>query len=92
MELFSGRVMWAPFRPGHPTDCGDPLLRDTPFARLQYCANNFNSLPNALAVLLELMVVNQWHVIAEGFAAVTTKWARLYFVAFHLCCVVIVLK
>ncbi|KAF0310153.1 Two pore calcium channel protein 1 [Amphibalanus amphitrite] len=92
MELFADRVMWAPFRPGRPTDCGDRLLKDTDFSRLQYCANNFNSLPAALAVLFELMVVNQWHVLAEGYAAVTTQWARLYFVAFHLCCVVLLLN
>ncbi|XP_043220890.1 two pore calcium channel protein 1-like [Amphibalanus amphitrite] len=92
MELFADRVMWAPFRPGRPTDCGDRLLKDTDFSRLQYCANNFNSLPAALAVLFELMVVNQWHVLADGYAAVTTQWARLYFVAFHLCCVVLLLN
>ncbi|XP_037081801.1 two pore calcium channel protein 1-like [Pollicipes pollicipes] len=92
MELFAGRVQTAPFGPGLPTGCGDRRLQHTDFGRLQYCANNFNSLPSALAVLFELMVVNQWHVIANGFSAVSSRWARLYFVAFHLCCVVLVLN
>lgn len=43
-------------------------------------------------MLFELTVVNQWHVIAGGFVAVTSKWARLYFVLFHMTAVALVMK
>ena len=31
-------------------------------------------------------------VLASGFVLVTSKWARLFFIAFHLCVVIVVLK
>jgi len=78
------------------------------FFRAQYCRNNFNDYLSSLILLFELTVVNQWHsinilqnfriicifflVLASGFVLVTTKWARLYFLIFHLCAVIVVLK
>jgi two pore calcium channel protein 3 len=74
-------------------DCGAASLRGSEFAAEGYCPNNFNHLTASLTTLFELMVVNQWHVIAEGHAlAAGTKWARLFFLAFHLTCVIVVLN
>jgi hypothetical protein len=40
-----------------------------------------------------LLIVNNWFVIADGFAiAVGTKWARLFFIAFYAICVLICLN
>ena len=53
---------------------------------------NFNNLANAFVTLFTLMVVNQWHIIANGFVLVTNKWARLYFISFHMVVVILVLN
>ena len=37
-----------------------------------------------LRIFSELMVVNNWIVICDGMTAVTSEYARLYFVAFHV--------
>jgi len=42
--------------------------------------------------MFELMVVNQWHVISQGYITATTKWARLYFAFFHVTSVIVSLK
>jgi len=36
--------------------------------------------------------VNNWHVIASGFIAVTNRWARLYFIVFFFVTVIIVVN
>ncbi|XP_061168551.1 two pore calcium channel protein 1-like [Saccostrea echinata] len=72
--------------------CGNAKLNGTQFYTFHYCNNNFNDLLHSLVLLVELTVVNQWHVLASGFVSVTSKVARLYFFCFHMCCVIIVLN
>ncbi|XP_077522773.1 uncharacterized protein LOC144133504 isoform X2 [Amblyomma americanum] len=72
--------------------CGNPKLQKSAFYAAGYCKNNFNDIFSSFVVLFELMVVNQWHILTEGFVHVTSKAARLYFLLFHLSCVVIVLN
>eukprot|EP00092_Neocalanus_flemingeri_P012722 GFUD01013709.1.p1 GENE.GFUD01013709.1~~GFUD01013709.1.p1 ORF type:complete len:872 (+),score=167.61 GFUD01013709.1:299-2914(+) len=56
-----------------------------------YYLNNFNNLPRAYVTLFELMVVNNWFIIMEGYASVTgTDWSRLYFMGFYLFTMVVV--
>jgi hypothetical protein len=50
-------------------------------------------LARGFVVLFDLLVVNQWHVMTEGFVlALGSRWVRLYFVAFHLTTVIVVLN
>ncbi|XP_047735881.1 uncharacterized protein LOC125177696, partial [Hyalella azteca] len=77
---------------GFPMYCGNPALQGTDFWRLQYCNNNFNDVLHAFIVLFELTVVNQWHVLAYGFSAVTHPSARLFFLLFHMLCVTLLLN
>ncbi|XP_077428145.1 two pore segment channel 3 isoform X2 [Vanacampus margaritifer] len=93
MELFKGKVKFYEDA-GDPAagDCGNPLLRGSAFARLGYCKNNFNNVVNAFVLLVQLTVVNQWHVLSSGFAAVTHKSARIYFVLFHITVVIIIIN
>ncbi|XP_077381214.1 two pore segment channel 3 isoform X2 [Festucalex cinctus] len=93
MELFKGKVTFYEDA-GDPAaaDCGNPLLRGSAFARLGYCKNNFNNVVNAFVLLVQLTVVNQWHVLSSGFAAVTHKSARIYFVLFHITVVIIIIN
>ena len=56
-----------------------------------YFLNNFNTLPNAYVTLFELMVVNNWFIIMEGYASVTgTDWSRVFFMAFYIFTMVVV--
>ena len=86
MELFGGLVN------DQLENCGNPLLQESDFWRDGYCRNNFNDLFAALVTLFELLTVNQWHVITDGFVRVTGPAARLYFFAFHLICVTVILN
>lgn len=83
MELFAGKIT---------RDKKLPELKDTPWVADDYWENNFNRLSNSFVTLWELMVVNNWYIIMEAYATVTTRWARLFFVAFYFVTVVVVLN
>lgn len=56
-----------------------------------YYLNNFHNLPRAYVTLFELMVVNNWHIIMEGYASVSgSDWSRLFFMSFYLFTMVVV--
>ncbi|KDO28315.1 hypothetical protein SPRG_06365 [Saprolegnia parasitica CBS 223.65] len=57
-----------------------------------YMANNFNDMASGMVLLFELLIVNNWFVLADGFVCVTSKYARWYFVTFHLIGVTILLN
>eukprot|EP00794_Sanderia_malayensis_P020401 gene20401-22414_t len=100
MEAFSGRINDIPndnMHGNHSTNlstsfCGNIKLRDSEFYRLHYCGKNFNNVLKSFNTLFDLTVVNQWHVITDGFVRVTNKAARIYFLLFHLLCVIVVLN
>lgn len=94
MEAFHGKVRF--FDPNFTTPdalvCGNPALKDSAFARDRYCKNNFNDLASSFIVLMELTVVNQWHILAGGFALVTHQAAKLYFISFHVVVVILIVN
>ncbi len=45
--------------------------------------NNFNNLAISGVTLFELTVVNNWHIIMEGYALTTVSWSRLFFMIFY---------
>ncbi|NXW89480.1 TPC1 protein, partial [Alopecoenas beccarii] len=106
MELFHGKIHFFPANSNapHALECGNPALKDSLFARAKYCKNNFNNFASSFIVLMELTVVNQWHDIlsllpltpvilfANGFANVTVQPAKLYFIAFHIVMVIIIVN
>ncbi|XP_032041610.1 two pore calcium channel protein 2-like isoform X2 [Aythya fuligula] len=94
MELFHGKIQFFPANSNAPyaLECGNPALKDSLFARGKYCKNNFNNFASSFIVLMELTVVNQWHVFASGFANVTAQPAKLYFIAFHIVMVIIIVN
>lgn len=63
MELFKGKVLFFSKDSNDPAKlyCGNPQLKDTAFAQLNYCKNNFNDVVSSFILLVELTVVNQWH-------------------------------
>ncbi|XP_008939639.1 PREDICTED: two pore calcium channel protein 1-like, partial [Merops nubicus] len=94
MELFHGKIQFFPANSNapHALECGNPALKDSLFARGKYCKNNFNNFASSFIVLMELTVVNQWHVFANGFASVTAPPAKLFFIAFHIVMVIIIVN
>ncbi|XP_019905065.2 two pore calcium channel protein 1 [Esox lucius] len=94
MELFKGKIHFFDVKSTHPDKafCGNPLLKNSSFAKHNYCKNNFNNVISSFILLLELTVVNQWHVLASGFTAVTHVSARIFFVLFHIVIVIIIIN
>ncbi|XP_056227836.1 two pore segment channel 3 [Seriola aureovittata] len=94
MELFKGKVKFYEKDSGNPAGayCGNPLLQGTDFAKLNYCKNNFNNVVSSFILLVELTVVNQWHVLSSGFAAVTHVSARIFFIIFHILVVIVIIN
>lgn len=91
MELFKGKVQFTE-KQSDAGFCGNELLNNTAFARYQYCKNNFNNVVASFILLLELTVVNQWHVLSSGFSVTTHSAARLFFVLFHITVVIIIIN
>ncbi|KAG8444087.1 hypothetical protein GDO86_009319 [Hymenochirus boettgeri] len=94
MEAFNGKIRFFPENSTDPfaAECGTPALTDSAFAKSKYCKNNFNHFGSAFIVLVELTVVNQWHVMATGFSLVTHPAAKLYFIAFHVVIVIMIIN
>uniref|UniRef100_A0A3Q4MHC0 Two pore segment channel 3 n=1 Tax=Neolamprologus brichardi TaxID=32507 RepID=A0A3Q4MHC0_NEOBR len=92
MELFKRKVTFYEQSSTDPAKayCGNPLLNGTDFAKLNYCRNNFNDVVSSFILLVELTVVNQWH-LSSGFATVTHISARIFFVLFHIIVVIVIL-
>ena len=57
-----------------------------------YYQNNFNSFSHAIVVQMELIVVNNWHLITEMFVQRTSVYARFYFVSVYFSAVVVVMN
>ncbi|XP_024146035.1 two pore segment channel 3 isoform X2 [Oryzias melastigma] len=93
MEIFKDKVKFFD-DPSDPDKqyCGNPLLKGTAFANLNYCKNNFNNVVSSFVLLVELTVVNQWHVLSSGFVTVTNVSARIFFVIFHITVVIIIIN
>ncbi|NWY68736.1 TPC2 protein, partial [Erithacus rubecula] len=104
MELFQGKIQYFPANSNapHALECGNPALKDSLFARGRYCKNNFNDFASSFIVLMELTVVNHSSfpvfpltptpLFANGFANVTVQPAKLYFIAFHIVMVIIIVN
>ncbi|XP_047222542.1 two pore segment channel 3 [Girardinichthys multiradiatus] len=93
MELFKNKLkFYEDLSNPKSTYCGNPLLKGSTFAQLGYCKNNFNNVVSSFILLLELTVVNQWHVLGTGFATVTHKSALIFFVLFHVMVVIIIIN
>lgn len=67
-------------------------LKGSAFAEARFWANNFNDMFSGVVLLFELLVVNNWFVLAGGFSTAVGPWAYSYFILFHLVGVVICLN
>eukprot|EP01104_Vermistella_antarctica_P020041 TRINITY_DN828_c0_g1_i8.p1 TRINITY_DN828_c0_g1~~TRINITY_DN828_c0_g1_i8.p1 ORF type:complete len:991 (-),score=211.04 TRINITY_DN828_c0_g1_i8:89-3061(-) len=69
-----------------------PELQGTQFLEDKYWPNNFDDLLSSFVVCFELMVVNNWQVLASGYVAISGHWAYLYFILFNVFGVVLVVN
>lgn len=75
-QLFGGLINYGPQL---------AILNVTDFGEANYYANNFNDLASGMVVCFELLVVNNWFIIADGFAAVApVPVARTFFVTIYV--------
>ena len=59
----------------------------------KYYPNNFNDFLSGIVTLFELMIVNNWFVIADGItAAYGSEYARAYFIGFWLVAVTVLVN
>lgn len=88
MELFAGENM--------KNCCKNTTVED--FYRYEnetsnrngyYYDNNFNNIFVSGVTLFELTVVNNWFIIMEGYASVTSEWSRIYFMTFYVVTMVV---
>lgn len=90
MELFAGTIQFSA-RPSAPFFYDmDSRLEKTAYYENNYWNNNFNSLTNALVVLFELMIVNNWAITMMAYAYATSYWSMLYFYAWFFIMVIVV--
>ncbi|EQC25885.1 hypothetical protein, variant [Saprolegnia diclina VS20] len=83
MHLFGGRISVQVLEAQCPT---------SPFTTSGYGANNFNDMASGVVLLFELLVVNNWSALADGFVCVTSQYARWYFVAYYVASVMVLLN
>lgn len=86
MELFHGAIVFNNVTDSNATfDCGT-------YRQLQYWANNFDDFAASVVVLWDVMVVNNWMVFLAAYRLATSAWSYVYFVAWWLISVIIVMN
>lgn len=84
MQLFGGVINYGPQY---------AALQATSFGQAGYYANNFNDLASGFVVCFELLVVNNWFILAGGFAHVAyMPLVRAFFVAVYVLGVLVCLN
>ena len=82
MELFAGTMHYMV-----------PAVAKSSYGLAQYYMNRFDNVYLSFMTLFELMVVNNWNIIMEGYVAATgTEWTRLYFILWFIVIVVVVMN
>jgi len=84
VQIFGGRIHTKSKR-----------LKHDYFGKEEYWANNFNDFASGLVVLFELMVVNNWYVIAQGLAMVSPVSSCVgwfFCISFYFCIHIVILN
>jgi two pore calcium channel protein len=78
MHIFGGLITTNPADPNYAK------LNATDYGQSGYYPNNFNDMWSGFVTLFELLVVNNWFEVVDGFVAVTAIEARWYFISFYV--------
>ncbi|KAJ3433776.1 two pore channel [Anaeramoeba flamelloides] len=81
MEIYGGKIYEA-----------NEKLKDTGYLAAGYLPNCFNTFPESLIVLFELMIINNWFVIVEGHVAVTGNASYIFFIVFYFIVIMVILN
>ena len=82
MELFAGRMHYT-----------IEAVEESSYGLNRYYMNTFDNIFATFMVLFELMVINNWNIIMEGYVAATgSEWTRLYFIVWFVVSVVVVMN
>jgi len=85
-HIFGGLINKDPVRPQFA------ILANDTYGVSDYYANNFNDMYSGMVLCTELIFVNNWWVLAGGPVAVTSRWARLFFVLYYITAVLVCLN
>lgn len=86
IQLFGGLISTDPQSPFFAK------VDESSFGEAGFYPNNFNDMPSAVVTLFELLIVNNWFEISDGFVATSGYTSRIYFVAFYVVGIVVVLN
>ncbi|RLO07596.1 hypothetical protein DYB28_000406 [Aphanomyces astaci] len=67
-------------------------FNDSAYTQDDYMANNFNDMASGIVTLFELIIVNNWFVLAEGHVLVTSKVSRWFFIVYYVVSVTLLLN
>ncbi|RYG56382.1 hypothetical protein EON66_03035 [archaeon] len=70
----------------------NPLVAASSYGQGDTYEFNFNTLANAATTLLYMLILNDWPILMEGTVAAVGKSSRLYFIAFWIIVIVVVLN
>ncbi|XP_019856673.1 PREDICTED: two pore calcium channel protein 2-like [Amphimedon queenslandica] len=73
-------------------DTSPAAYRCGTYEQLEYYSYNFHDFAASLVILWNIMVVNNWSVFLDAFSRSATKWSQLYFVAWWLVAVIIIVN
>ena len=73
-------------------DSSPVMHRCGSYEQLEYYSYNFHDFAASLVILWNVMVVNNWSVFLDAFSRSATKWSQLYFVAWWLVAVIIIVN
>ncbi|XP_048239548.1 two pore channel protein 2-like [Haliotis rufescens] len=90
MELFHDVIKYQ--APISKNETNSSSFQCGSYQQLEYWANNFDDFAASVVVLWDIMVVNNWMVFLAAFRQATSPWAYLFFIAWWLLTVVIVLN
>lgn len=72
---------------------GNPVLDGSGFQSIGfYDTSNFNSFGNSILTLFELMIQNNWHVIADAFERVSNPAAWIFFIFYNISTAVVIIN
>jgi len=72
---------------------GNPVLDGSSFQSIGfYDTSNFNTFGNSILTLFELMIQNNWHVIADAFERVSNPAAWIFFIIYNISTAVVIIN
>ena len=73
MEFYGGHVSFK-----------EPKMKSTDYVEDNFESLNFNDMASSMLLCLQLLVVNDFDVLVDGFVSLSGRWTRLFFSLFYL--------